>query len=151
MAVSLKRFIESRKIDAEFVELLPEQAKTSESAAAAVNTSVNQIAKSIVLRGSKTYVVVLAGDKRIDLKKFSRVVGEPVRLASPDEVLESTGFNVGCVPPFGHLRKLKTFIDVSLLRNDVVYASGGTDSSLLKISVTELLRILGSDVVDVTK
>lgn len=151
MATSLKRFIEHQKLDAEFVELPPEQAKTSQSAAAAVNVSVDQIAKSIVLKGSKAYVVVIAGDKRVDLKKFSFVVGEPVRLATPDEVLALTGFDVGCVPPFGHVKKLKTFVDKSVLENKVVYASGGTNSSLLKISVTELLRFLGCSVVEVAK
>lgn len=138
-------------IDGDVVELLPEQAKTSESAAAAVNVSVEEIAKSIVLVGSKTYLVVISGGKRVDLKKFSKVVDEPVRLATHDEVLRETGFEVGGVPPFGHLRKLKTFVDKSVLNHDVVYASGGAPNLLLKISVDQLLKGCGGEVVDVSK
>ncbi|MDW8084508.1 MAG: YbaK/EbsC family protein [Candidatus Caldarchaeum sp.] len=151
MSASLKRFVDSRNVSAEFVELPPERAKTSGLAAASVNCDVNQIAKSIVLKGSETYVVVLAGDRRIDLKKFSKLVGEPVRLATPDEVYDSTGFRVGCVPPFGHVKKLKTYVDVSVLANRVVFASGGMDNALLKISVDELMRVLEAETVDVSK
>lgn len=138
-------------IAGDVIELSAEQAKTSESAAAAVNIPVDQIAKSIVLVGSKTYVVVISGGKRIDLKKFAKVVDEPVRLATHDEVLRETGFEVGGVPPFGHLRKLKTFVDKSILSYDVVYASGGAANLLLKISVDMLLKGCGGEVVDVSK
>nr|BAE03284.1 hypothetical conserved protein [Candidatus Caldarchaeum subterraneum] len=147
----LRRFMESGGLVGEFVELPPEQARTSESAANAVGCELGQIAKSIVLKGSRTYVVVLAGDRRIDLKKFSKVVGEPVRLAKPDEVLSETGYPVGAVPPFGHIRPLKTFIDASLLRHKVVYASGGSDSFLLKLGVDTLLNHFGDSVVDVSR
>ncbi|MCS6785276.1 MAG: YbaK/EbsC family protein [Candidatus Caldarchaeum sp.] len=151
MANSLKRFIENHKLSAEFIELPPEQARTSESAAAALKVPVNQIAKSIVLKGSRTYVVVLAGGKRVDLKKFSKWVGESVRLATPDEVQRETGFRVGCVPPFGHIRKLKTFVDVSVFENQVIYASGGEDNLLIMLFPSDLLKVSDRQVVDVSR
>lgn len=144
----LKRFMQLHGVRGEFVELLPEQAKTSQTAAAAVNCELKQIAKSIVVKGSKFYVIVLPGNRRVDLKKFSKVVNEPVRLATPEEVLSETGYRVGGVPPFGFRKQLKTFIDSSLLENEVVYASGGTDKSLLRIAVNELVRVLKNEIVD---
>ncbi len=142
--------MEKNNLEAELIFLKPNEGKTSELAAAAVGCPLSQIAKNIVLKGSHTYVLVLSGDRKVDLKKFSAVVGEQVRLATPDEVLRETGYPVGGVPPFGHITKLKVFVDASIKRHDVVYTSGGADNVLMKIDVDALLKIVGDNIVDVS-
>ncbi|MEM0349236.1 MAG: YbaK/EbsC family protein [Candidatus Caldarchaeum sp.] len=151
MSERLRRYVAQHGLMVEFVVLRPEQARTSESAATAVGCELSQIAKSIVLKGSRTYLVVLAGDKRIDLKKFTRMVNEPVHLAKPEEVLEETGYPVGSVPPFGHIKQIRTYVDKSILNHSVVYASGGDDSSLIKINANDLVHHLRNNIVDVSK
>ena len=146
---SLRAFILSRSIEAEFIELGKNEAATSQSAATALGCPISQIAKNIVLIGSKPYLLIISGDKRVDIRKFSEIVGEKVRLAGPEEVLEATGYKVGGVPPFSHLKPLKTYIDISVTRYDFVYTSGGSDNTLLKIAVKDLLEHSGSVTVDV--
>jgi Cys-tRNA(Pro) deacylase len=145
----LQYFMQLHNIEAEFIQLKPSEAATSQSAATALGCPVAQIAKNIVLIGSRPYLLVISGDMKVDMKKFSEIVGEKVRLATPDEVLEATGYKVGAVPPFGHLKPLKVYIDVSVKRYDVVFTSGGSDSTLLKISVKTLLDHAESAKVDV--
>ncbi len=145
----LRSFIQSLSIEAEFIHLKESEAATSKSAAMALGCPISQIAKNIVLIGSRPYLLVISGDKRVDIRKFSEVVGERVRLAGPEEVYEVTGYKVGGVPPFGHLKPLKTYIDVSVARYDFVYTSGGSDNTLLKIAVEKLLKHSGSATVDV--
>ncbi|MEM2237407.1 MAG: YbaK/EbsC family protein [Candidatus Caldarchaeum sp.] len=147
----LKKFMEAKGVTGEFIHLKPHEAKTSVSAAAAVNCDVSRIAKNIVLVGSRAYVLVISGDKKIDLEKFSKAVNENVRLAKPDEVLRITGYAVGGVPPFGHLDRVKIFVDSSVKRHDFVYTSGGADNMLLKIRVDALLNVAEAEVVDVSK
>ena len=75
---------------------------TSALAAAALGTEVGQIAKSMLFK-TKTggyYLVVSAGDVRMDTKALRDLVGSKVRMANSEEVLEITGFPVGGVCPF---------------------------------------------------
>ncbi|MEM4316347.1 MAG: YbaK/EbsC family protein, partial [Nitrososphaerota archaeon] len=120
------------------------------SAANSVGCSVSQIAKNVVLKGSKPYLVILSGDRRVDLKRASMTAGEKLALMESSEVLEHTGFPVGGVPPFGHLKTIKTWVDRSVTRFGVIYTSGGSDSVLLKIEVSELLRFIKAPIVDIS-
>jgi Cys-tRNA(Pro) deacylase len=147
----LMSFMKQHRVAGQFIHLNPNEAKKSESAAKSVGCPISQIAKSIVLLGSRPYVLVVSGDKKVDLKKFSKLVGEDVRLAKPDEVLAATGYPVGGVPPFGHITQLKTYVDASLTRYDEVITSGGSDDTLLRMKVKTLLEIVGGELVDVSK
>jgi len=147
----LRSFLRERGVECEFVFLEPGQAKTSASAAAAVGCDVSMIAKNIVLSGRRKYVVVVSGDRRVDLEKFSSLVGERVRMAAPDEVLQHTGYAVGGVPPFAHLNTTTVYLDRSLMRFDHVYTSGGAHNVLLKIRVSDLAALAGNNWADVSR
>jgi len=143
--------MKGKGINAEIIRLQPNQAKTSASAAQAVGCSLAQIAKNIVLAGSRLYLVVLSGDKKVDLEKVSSAVGERVSLASPQLVLERLGYPVGGVPPFAHSEPIKIVVDRSVMRFDEVFTSGGSEDTLMRISVSELLKHTGGQVEDVSK
>ncbi|MEN2975036.1 MAG: YbaK/EbsC family protein [Candidatus Caldarchaeales archaeon] len=148
----LEEYMKSKNIRGEIINLKPGEAKTSTAAARAVKCYVGEIAKNIVLIGSKgsKLMVIISGDKKIDLVKVSKRFSEKFRLATPDEVLLETGYTVGGVPPFGHLKPLKTIIDPSLRRYDHVYTSGGSEDTLMKISVEELLKACDGEIIDVS-
>lgn len=112
-------------------------------AAQALGTEVGQIAKSILLkaRDDKFFMVVSAGDARIDNKAVKNLVGSRVRMASGEEVLEVTGFNIGGVCPFALKRDIPIYLDESLKRYDVVYAAAGTGNTALPITYQELCAI----------
>ncbi len=141
-----------RGVSGEIITLSPSAAKTSASAAQAVGCDVAQIAKSIVLKGEQgLYIFILSGDKRVDLARASAIVGEKLSLAKPDEVLARLGYPVGGVPPFGHAEQVKTFVDKSVLRFEEVFASGGSEDTLLRIRVSELLRAVGGVVAEASR
>ena len=140
----LAKYMRDNGIEGEIVRLGHSSAKTSSSAAEAVGCEVSQIAKSIILKGRRSYyVVVLSGDKRIDLKKASIFLDDEIRLAKAAEILEQTGYPVGGVPPFGHANPLRILVDRSLLRFEEVYSSGGSEDTLLRIKVRELIKAVG--------
>ncbi|HID04419.1 MAG TPA: YbaK/EbsC family protein [Candidatus Caldiarchaeum subterraneum] len=137
----LAKYMRENGIEGEIIRLGPSSAKTSSSAAKAVGCDVAQIAKSIVLKGGESYyVVVLSGDRKIDIGRASAFLNEETRLARAGEILEQTGYPVGGVPPFGHANPLKILVDKSLLRFEEVYSSGGSEDTLLRIKVRELVR-----------
>jgi len=116
---------------------------TAPLAAEALGTEVGQIAKSILLKAKddKFFMIVSAGDARIDNKAVKNLIGSRVRMASGEEVLDVTGFNIGGVCPFALKRDIPVYLDESLRRYDVVYAAAGTGNTALPITYQELCDI----------
>jgi prolyl-tRNA editing enzyme YbaK/EbsC (Cys-tRNA(Pro) deacylase) len=132
------------------VQELPQSTRTAKEAAAAVGVTVGQIVKSLVfVAGDEPVLVCASGSNRISVEKLSQLVGKPVRQASPEEVKETTGFAIGGVPPVGHVRKLKTFIDRDLLHYDEIWAAGGTPRAVFRTTPDALIQMTQGDVADV--
>jgi prolyl-tRNA editing enzyme YbaK/EbsC (Cys-tRNA(Pro) deacylase)/8-oxo-dGTP pyrophosphatase MutT (NUDIX family) len=120
-----------------------EPLSTSEAAANALGVEVGQIAKSILFRvGERHGLFVAAGDVKIDPKQVRACLGGgKTKMASPEEVREITGFEVGAVCPFALRQAVPVFIDTSLQRFDHVYTAAGIRESVLPITYQQLLAI----------
>ncbi len=131
---------------------------TVEAAAQAIGCAPEQVIKSVlflVKRGTEREpaLILVAGTAKIAYQALGRLFGvgrKKVRMATPQEVLAVTGYAVGGVPPFGHLRPLPTYADRTVLAQDVLYAGGGDDRTMLKITRDELLRVTQARVVELT-
>jgi prolyl-tRNA editing enzyme YbaK/EbsC (Cys-tRNA(Pro) deacylase) len=91
---------------------------SSAEAAAAVGCAVAQIAKSMVFRAAdgQPVLVVASGANRVDDRKVAALLGQTIKRADPDFVLQHTGFAPGGVPPVGHTTRPVTFLDRDLLQ-----------------------------------
>ena len=80
-----------------------EGTRTSQDAADQLGCDVAHIAKSIVFAGQEGAVVVItSGSNRVERKrKLKRVLGYKPGMATPEYVLESTGYQIGGGPPLG--------------------------------------------------
>ena len=80
---------------------------TSQDAADQLGCNVSHIAKSIVFQGPEGAVVVItSGSNKVDRKKkLKGILGFKPGMATPDYVLQHTGYVVGGVPPFGLTRQ----------------------------------------------
>jgi len=125
--------------------------KNSALAAEALGCTVAEIAKSVVFVGDNPVVVVISGDKKVDSSKLATTLGETLRIASPDEVRKMTGFPIGGVPPFPHDKGVNVLPDSSLTRFRTVWAAGGTPNAVFRIGVTDLLRLLGKGVYELSQ
>jgi prolyl-tRNA editing enzyme YbaK/EbsC (Cys-tRNA(Pro) deacylase) len=132
-------------VDTHVIEL-PDAARTSAQAAAALRVDVGQIAKSLVFRAATSgsaVLVIAAGDRRVDEARIAALVGEPIERASPAFVRETSGFAIGGVAPVGHARPMRTFVDQSLRRFATVWAAGGTPHFVFPIEPAALLAACG--------
>jgi prolyl-tRNA editing enzyme YbaK/EbsC (Cys-tRNA(Pro) deacylase) len=68
-----------------------------------------------------------------------------------DTVYEATGFPIGGVPPFGHVNKLRVFIDPDLLQYDEVWAAAGTWHDVFAIDPPRLVEISAGLVVQLRR
>lgn len=147
----VKEILKSFKIPIDFREFT-QSTKTSQEAADAIGCKVEQIGKSIVFRGKasgKAYLVIASGKNRVNEKKLSEIVGEPIEKGDANFVKERTGFVVGGVPPFGHKESLETYIDEELFSFQEIWCAGGTPHSVFKIKPEELLKITKGVIISV--
>lgn len=140
--------LEQLGIQVEITEFA-ESTRTAEEAAAAVNSTLGQIVKSLVfLAGEQPVLALVSGTNRVDTDKLAAVAGGPIKRANADIVREATGFSIGGVPPIGHTSSLPTYLDRDLLQYQVVWAAAGTPNAVFPIAPDELQRITNATVVD---
>lgn len=125
---------------------LSQMSRTSAEAAAAVGCGIGQIAKSLIFKGTisgKAILVIVSGSNRVNEKRLSCIVGEPIEKPNAAFVKEATGFAIGGVPPVGHIQKLETVIDEDLLKYDGIWAAAGSPTSVFKLNPNDLSPITG--------
>ena len=128
-------------------------ARTAQEAADALGVSVGQIAKSVVFRRKQdeaAVLVVTSGDKRVDERKVTALVGAVGR-ADPDFVKSRTGFTIGGVAPVGHLSPPVLLIDRELFRFDEIWAAAGHPNGVFRLSPDQLAQLTGAPVHDVVQ
>lgn len=126
--------------------------KTAAQAATFVGCLLGQIVKSLIFQGQrsgKIILVLVSGENRVDEKRLSELVGEPIGRADPERVRNVTGFAIGGVPPIGHLQKLETYLDEDLMQYETLWAAAGTPNSLFQLTPTALQEMTGAQVTQV--
>ena len=129
---------------------LDQSTSTSALAARALGCTVAEIAKSVVFLGTTTAVVVISGDRRVDVVKLSRAVGGPMRVGTAEEVSNLTGYRIGGVPPFPHRKGVVVLLDSSVLEHRMVWAAAGAPNAVFRIKSDELARLVGGEPKDVS-
>jgi prolyl-tRNA editing enzyme YbaK/EbsC (Cys-tRNA(Pro) deacylase) len=134
------------------IRLVDGSAHTAGEAAEALGVEVGQIVKSMVFRGAagdRLVLVLVSGERRVDLARVAAELGEAVERADPGWVRERTGFAIGGVPPLGHLSEPTVLIDRRLPAEAVLWAGAGTPRAMFSIGGAELVALTGGVVADV--
>ena len=133
--------------------MLDGAARTAQEAADGLGVQLGQIAKSVIFKRKEDGVAVLvvtSGDRRVDEKKVSALVGKIGR-ADADFVKAQTGFTIGGVSPVAHQSPSVTLLDQDLWRFDVVWAAAGHPHGVFQLQPEDLKRLTGAPVTDVVQ
>ena len=131
--------------------MLDGAARTAQEAADGLGVQLGQIAKSVIFRRKEDGVAVLvvaSGDRRVDEKKVSALVGKIGR-ADADFVKAQTGFTIGGVSPVAHLNLPVTLLDKDLWRFAEIWAAAGHPHGVFRLQPDDLKRLTGAPVADV--
>ena len=134
-------------------QMLDGAARTAQEAAQQLGIEVGQVAKSVVFKHTQSgrhVLVVAAGDRRVDERKVSALVGK-VQRADAEFVKLSTGFSIGGVSPVAHLLPAITLIDRSLERFEQLWAAAGHPHAVFALSLTQLQALTRAPVVDIAQ
>ena len=123
--------------------------RTSADAAQAVGCKVEQIAKSLIFQTKTTHrpiLIIASGSNRVNEKRITELISEPIGKADADYVRQHTGFAIGGVPPVGHLEKLEILIDEDLLQYEEVWAAAGSPHAVFRLTPSDLVKMTGGRV-----
>jgi len=130
------------------VMTFPDSTHTAADAARVVRAEIGQIVKSLVFVTAgedgelEPIVCLVSGADRVDLERLAAIVGRrDVRRATAREADELTGYTIGGIPPFGHLRGTRVIMDPALGRYEIVWAAAGLPTAVFPVSPA-ILRML---------
>ena len=138
----------ARLLDAAGIEyeLVPysysEEDLSAESVAAELSEPIEQVFKTLVLRGDKTkeFVCVIPGDMEVDLKVAAKISGNKnCEMLHVKDLLPTTGYIRGGCSPIGMKNPFPTFIHESALLYDYIYISAGKRGLQIKINPQALI------------
>lgn len=150
---SLEEYLKRMNVEARFFKF-KKHTMTVDAAANLLGVNREKIIKSILFINDAGLPIIgiVTGDKRVSEKKLSMVSGsKKIRKADSVEVKKLTGYDVGAVPPIGHKRQIKTFIDEKVMSLDKVVGGGGEVNTLLEINPAEIKRLTNGEVKDISE
>jgi len=151
---TLQHYIDDNRIQAALIHL-DQHTPTVREAACALGVETLLVIKSLVFMARKEPILVITnGMARVDRRKLAKhlkIGRNSVKFASADKTLDITGFVVGSMPPFGHRQKMRCFVDPAVTSQEVVFGGGGDIDAMMRITVAELMRVTGAEILDLSE
>ena len=146
------RILDSQKIGYEMVEYeVTEDDLSAATVAAKVGQNVEQVFKTLVMRGNANgiFVAVVPGDAEVDLKKAAKASGNKnAEMVHMKELLNLTGYIRGGCSPLGMKKPYPIYIHETCLDFDFIYVSGGKRGLQLKLDPKDLISCTKATVCD---
>ncbi len=147
----LKQYIKDNNIKCEYLEF-DQSCHSVLEAADAAGVEPDDCVKNICLIDSEgnLIVAIVKGDDRVSTSRVGKAlnIGRP-RIATPDEILEKTGYPCGGTPSFGYTALF--IVDPVIMEKEIVLSGGGSEYSLVTIAPSELQRANKGKVLKIRK
>ncbi len=116
---------------------------TSQEAADIRGEPIEIGAKSLVLQADKQFILyVVPGNNRADLEMLQQFLGvKKIAMASKDSITAKTGLEVGCIPPFGSIMKILTYVDPDMILLEKIAFNPGRHDKSIVMKTEDYLRL----------
>ncbi len=151
--IDVHNFLLTENIAHEFYKM-PHSASSAAGVAAVLGLDIAQVAKAVVFIADdeRPLMAVIPGNTKVDQQKLKQASSaKKLRLATPEQIVEFTGYLIGATPPVALAKEMPVYIDLHALREDVLYIGGGEPNSILKIRSYDLVRVVEGDIADIIK
>ena len=134
----VREYLKTWNMDEKILEFCTSSA-TVDLAAQALGCEGARIAKTLSFQTEDgCFLVVAAGDAKIDNGKFKNRFHMKAKMLAPEMVETLTGHAVGGVCPFGIKAGIPVYLDISLKRFITVYPACGSSNSAIELTLNEL-------------
>jgi Cys-tRNA(Pro)/Cys-tRNA(Cys) deacylase len=149
------RLLDAKSIHYELAEYEVDESDLSATTLAKkIGQNIEQIFKTLVLRGDKTgvFVAVIPGNCEVDLKKAAKVSGNKnCAMVQQKELLGLTGYIRGGCSPLGMKKTYPIYIHETCQLFDWIFISAGQRGLQLKLNPEHLIATTGAEVCDVAE
>jgi Cys-tRNA(Pro) deacylase len=124
----------------------------TEVAARELGVDENLVVKTLVMEdeAGSAFLVLMHGDKQVSTKTLARVLGvKSVRPCEPHVAHKHTGYFVGGISPFGTRKRLRVFVEQSILELSKIYINAGKKGLLAEMYPGDLKKTLNPTPVNV--
>ena len=149
------RLLDAQSIHYELAEYeVDENDLSATTLAKKLGQDVEQIFKTLVLRGDKSgiFVCVIPGNNEVDLKKAAKISGNKIcAMVHQKELLSLTGYIRGGCSPIGMKKPYPIYIHETSQLFNQIFISAGQRGLQLKLNPEDLIQITGSVVCDLAE
>lgn len=149
------RLLDAARIKYELTEYeVDENDLSATTLAKKIGQNIEQIFKTLVLRGDKTsvFVAVIPGNTEVDLKKAAKISGNKnCAMVQQKELLCLTGYIRGGCSPLGMKKAYPIYIHETCQLFDHIFVSAGQRGLQLKINPEDLVKVTGAAVGDMAE
>ncbi len=138
------RLLDRQHINYKIIEYaVDENNLSAENVAEKLGQNIEQVFKTLVLRGKSTgvFVAVIPGNAEVDLKKAAKISGNKnTEMVHMKELPGLTGYIRGGCSPLGMKKHYPVFIHESSLNFDFIYVSAGKRGMQIKLNPQDLIK-----------
>jgi Cys-tRNA(Pro)/Cys-tRNA(Cys) deacylase len=128
--------------------------KGAASVAIALGLKEHQTVKTLIFETDKKepILIMVGGDMNVISGHLKKIVSSRnVQLASPDHVLNTTGYRIGSIPPFSWQPDgFRSFLDMELMTEKILAVGAGIWGNEILITPANLVKASLAQVVNLT-
>lgn len=140
------RILDKLKISYKLLQYeVDENDLSAENVAGKIQIPLEQVFKTLVLRGDKTGIIIacLPGGAELNLKSLAKLSGnKKVEMISMKEIQTITGYIRGGVSPIGMKKNYPTYIHESCVEFSAIMMSAGQRGLQILLSPKDLIAII---------
>ncbi len=148
------RLLEQQKIPYTVHEF-PDTIHSADGVADYVGVPRQRVYKTLVVlpTSGKPVLVMVAGDRELNLKKLARAIGQKkVQMAPKKEAERLTGLLTGGISALALTHKhFPVYLDRPALDQQTILVSAGKRGVNLELAVADLIKATGAKIVDVSR
>jgi Cys-tRNA(Pro) deacylase len=136
-----------RKNQVDFIEhpYKYEEGGGTEVAAKELGVDEHLVIKTLVMEDDQKapFIILMHGDKQVSTKELARGIGvKTVHPCDPQVAFRHTGYMVGGISPFGTKKKLRVYVEETILSVPRIFINAGRTGLLCEMFPAELIKIL---------
>ena len=149
------RFLDNLEIEYRLMEYEVDESDVSaEAVANKVNLPLEQVFKTLVVRGDKSGILLacIPGGAQLDLKRLSEISGnKKVEMVPVKEIQALTGYIRGGVSPIGTKKYYPSYLDESALKFPFISISAGVRGCQILLDPKHLAKAVGAQVSSISR
>ena len=147
-------FLEKHQIPYTKLNFPPSTPKGAGNVAIALSLQEHQAIKTLIFETDRLecILVMVGGDQNVISGHLKKAAGSRnIQLATPDRVLQTTGYQIGSIPPFcWQPEGFRSFLDVDMMRESILAVGAGEWGNEILITPGNLVKASHALVVNLT-